>query len=44
MERNKLEELLSSDLENVKGGKSEGNCICQSGAGSVIIQEPGTIK
>lgn len=45
MKNQKLQTLLDSELENVKGGVNNPDddvCICESGAASVIIiDEPG---
>ena len=32
-----IESLLLSELEEVKGGKSSNDCICQSGAMQVVL-------
>lgn len=32
-----LENLLNSEMENVEGGRSEGTCVCTSGAGETVV-------
>ncbi|MBQ7967608.1 MAG: hypothetical protein IJ290_06820 [Bacteroidaceae bacterium] len=44
MEKMMLENLLDSEMENIKGGtETTGTCICENGgAGQVVIIEPTT--